>query len=128
MFRFASSAVALFFRLVIVVSLAGYSLSTVNAAMHPSEPTKAMQVQIDHSTAHGDDHAAMVDTDHGGDQHDQAGSKSSKNTCCQDYCGVTVIDCGGVALTHPRLEPVHALLDDVLSVGLAPRLHLPPNI
>lgn len=125
MFRFASSAAALFFRLVIVVSLAGYSLSTVNAAMHPPE---AMQVEMDHSTTHGDDHVAMADTDHDGDQHDQVGSKSSQNTCCQDYCGVTAIDSGGAALTHPRVKPVHALLDDALYVGLAPRLHLPPNI
>jgi hypothetical protein len=128
MLRFASSAVALFFRLVIVVSLAGYSLSTVNAAMHPDLPGKAMLVEMDHSTTHDSDHAATADMDHGGDQHDHADSKSSKNTCCQDYCGVAAIDCGGLALTHPRVELVHALLDDAHYVGLAPSLHLPPNI
>lgn len=128
MFRFASSAAALFFRLVIVVSLAGYSLSAVNAAMHPDVPAEAMQVDTDHSMAHDSDHASVADMDHSGDQHDHADSKTSKNTCCQDYCGVTAIDCGGVVLSHPRLEPVHALLDDALFFGLAPRLHLPPNI
>lgn len=119
---------ALFFRLVIVVSLAGYSLSTVNAAMHPDAPVEAMQVEAEHTMAHGADHAAMVDMEHSGDQHDHAGSKTSKDTCCQDYCGVTVIDSDGSALAHPRLELVRAFLDDTLHVGLAPSLHLPPNI
>lgn len=124
MFRFASSAAALFFRLVIVVSLAGYSLSTVNAAMHPDAPAEAVQVDM----AHGADHAAMANMDHSGDQHDHADSKTSKDSCCQDYCGVTVIGCDGAALAHPRLELVRAFLDDTLHVGLAPSLHLPPNI
>lgn len=128
MFRFASSAVALFFRLVIVVSLAGYSLSAVNAAMHPEAPAKVSQVGADHSLSHDSDHAAMSEDDHHGDQHDHADSKSSKKSCCQDYCGVTAIDCGGTTLTHPRLEPVHGLIDDTRYAGLAPSLHLPPNI
>lgn len=127
-FRFASAAVALAFRLVILVSLAGYSLSTVNAAMHPEVPVEATQVEADHSMSHGSDHAAMAVDDHHGDQHDHADSKSSKKSCCQDYCGVTAIDCGSTTLTHPRLEPIHDLIDDTRCVGLAPSLHLPPNI
>ena len=119
-----SGKLKLFSIIFMVVGALGIGYGFLTA---PSTTEDAKEMLASHE-AHGDDHAAMVDTDHGGDQHDQAGSKSSKNTCCQDYCGVTVIDCGGVALTHPRLEPVHALLDDVLSVGLAPRLHLPPNI
>ena len=123
-FRFASAAVALAFRLVILVSLAGYSLSTVNAAMHPEVPVEATQVEADHLMSHGSDHAAMADID----QHDHADSKSSKKSCCQDYCGVTAINCGSTTLTHPRVEPVHAFINDTHHVGLAPSLHLPPNI
>lgn len=126
MFRFASSAAALFFRLVIIVSLAGYSLSAVNAAMHPGQIAEVVSVEADHADhAHG--HSEMAAKDTPSDHHGSI-DKTSKKTCCDDYCGVTVIDCGSSSLTHPRLEIARAFIDDTHQVGLAPSLHLPPNI
>jgi hypothetical protein len=128
MLRFASAAATLIFRLVIVVSLAGYSLSSANAAMHPQTPAAASQIEADHTASHGTDHAAVADEDHHGGGERQAGAKDTKPDCCQDYCGVAAIDCDSAALAHPRLDPVLAFIDDNDLVGLAPRLHLPPNI
>lgn len=126
--RFASSAVALLSRLVIIVSLAGYSLSTVNAAMHPQVPTESSQVETDHPISHGSDNSGMADIDQHHDQREYVDSKNSNKSCCQDYCGVTAINFNTSALAHPRLESVHEFVDDTNYVGLAPRLELPPNI
>lgn len=127
MFRFASAAMMLMYRLVIVVSLAGYSMSTVNAAMHPDQPKQGTQFEMDHGS-HQEDQSVMSATDHHSDQHDHADSKSSKKSCCQDYCGVVAINCGNMHLKHPLIEPVLAYLSDAHYVGQAPTIHLPPDI
>lgn len=126
-FRFASAAVTLILRLVIMISLAGYSMSTVNAAMHPDQPAQALQLETEHAT-HGDHPSSLSADDHSSDQHDHADSKSSKKSCCQDYCGVVAINCSNAHLKHPRIEPVRAFLNDVRYVGQAPTVHLPPDI
>jgi len=126
MFRFASATMTLFFRLVIVMSLAGYSMSTVNAAMHPDQPIQAPLLEMDHGS-HDDHQSSLSVDDHSSDQHDHADSKSSKS-CCQDYCGVVAINCGNAHLKHPRIEPVRAFLNDLRYVGQAPTVHLPPDI
>jgi hypothetical protein len=126
--RFASAAFALALRAVIIVSLAGYSLSAVNAAMHLELPLSSQDVDVDHSMSHGGGDAAMDDTVASDDGHDHAGSGGSDKQCCQDYCSVAAIDCNVQAADHRRVEIVRVIVDDADSSGLAPRLHLPPNI
>jgi len=128
MYRITSMATAVLFRLVMVLSLAGYSFSAVNAAMHPADPLSISQVEEDHSSHHGGDHAAEAKVDHHGDQHDHAGTEKSKNSCCKDYCGVAALTCSSSLLSHPRVVSIHEFADDTDTIGEAPSLHRPPNI
>ena len=128
MYRITSMATSVLLRLVMVLSLAGYSFSAVNAAMHPAEPPSVSQVEEDHSSHHGGDHVAEAKVDHHGDQHDHAGTEKSKNSCCKDYCGVAALTCSGSLLNHPRVVSPTELADDKDTVGEAPSPHRPPNI
>ncbi len=80
-FRITSKAWAILFRLVMILSLAGYSLSAVNAAMHADNSPRISQIENDHSSHHGSDHSAMAQADDHGDQHDHGSSgKTTKNS------------------------------------------------
>ncbi|MDG3576941.1 MULTISPECIES: hypothetical protein [Rhizobium] len=128
MYRITSKAMALLFRLVMILSLAGYSFSAVNAAMHPESAPQVSQMENDHSSHHGNDHSAMVQSDDHGDQHDHSSPEKTKNSCCKDYCGVAAITCTGSSLSHPRVVSIREFADDTDTVGEAPSLHRPPNI
>ncbi|KKX29445.1 hypothetical protein YH62_16910 [Rhizobium sp. LC145] len=128
MFRITSKVTALIFRLVMVLSLAGYSFSAVNAAMHRDAPAQISQLDEDHAGHHGNDHDAVSAVDHQGDQHDHAGPEKSKTSCCQDYCGVAAITCSGSSLSHPSVVAIREFIDDRDTIGQAPSLHRPPNI
>ncbi len=121
-------ATAVLFRLVMVISLAGYSIATVNAAMHPAQNTSVSQVQEDHSPHHGGEHAAKAKVAQSGDQHHHGGPEKSKNSCCKDYCAVAAITCPDSLLGHPRVASLHEIVDDTDTIGEAPSLHRPPNI
>lgn len=127
MFRITSKAMAVLFRLVMVLSLAGYSFSTVNAAMHPDASVQIPRVD-DHSFHHGDQPVVTSDAGHHGDQHDHSKPEKSKSSCCQDYCGVAAITCSGSSLTHPTVVSIREFIDDTDTVGQAPSLHRPPKI
>jgi len=116
MFRFANKTADLLLRLVIVLSLAGYSLSGASAAMHPDLRAQAAQSVSHH------------EVEHEGDQHHQTDAKRIKDTCCQDYCAVSAIQCFGTALKHPRAESLREFVNDAYQVGRPPRIDLPPNI
>ncbi|NSY09630.1 hypothetical protein G6L84_24220 [Agrobacterium tumefaciens] len=128
MYRITSKAMAMLFRLVMILSLAGYSFTAVNAAMHPDNPPRISQMENDHSSHHGDDHRAMAQANDHGDQHEHGSSETTKNSCCKDYCGVAAITCTGSSLSHSRVVSVHEFADDKNAVGEAPSLHRPPNI
>ncbi len=128
MFQIASKAMAVLFRLVMVLSLAGYSFSAVNAAMHPQAAAEISQIETDHSSHHGDTNVAMADTDHHGGQPDHGKPEKSKTSCCQDYCGVAAITCPVSSLTHPRVVSIREFIDDTDTIGQKPSLHRPPNI
>lgn len=128
MLRFGSAVIALVFRLVIVVSLAGYNLSTVNAAMHSQVSAEASKTESGQSSSDDRDHFVLSEAGHHGDQHGTDGQKSSKENCCQNYCGVAALDCVDSTLRYLRLKTTHAFVDDRHQIGLSPRLHLPPNI
>lgn len=127
MFRITSKAMAVLLRLVMVLSLAGYSFSSVNAAMHPASHAEITQIETDHAGHHGDDHLTK-NVDHHVDQHDDQSAEKSKTSCCKDYCGVAAITCSGSALSHPNLASVLEYIDDTDTVGQEPSLHRPPNI
>lgn len=128
MYRITSKAMAVLFRLVMVLSLAGYSFSTVNAAMHPADPLQIPQMEDGHASHNGSDHSAAAKADHHGDQQDHGSAEKTKNSCCKDYCGVAAITCSGSLLSHPRVASTHEFADDTHAVGEAPSLHRPPNI
>ncbi len=128
MYRITSKAMALMFRLVMILSLAGYSFSAVSAAMHPESSAQIAQIEEVHASHHGDDHVAMADTDHHGNQHDHSSPEKSKNSCCKDYCGIAAITCSGSSLSHPRVVSIREFINDTDPRGQPPSLHRPPNI
>ncbi|CAD0215822.1 hypothetical protein AGRHK599_LOCUS4077 [Rhizobium rhizogenes] len=119
---------ALLFRLVMVLSLAGYSVSTVNAAMHAENDVQISQIENDHSSGRGHHDAAVQDHSDHANQHDHASTEKTKNSCCQDYCGVAAIPCPSSSLSHPTVISLRAFIDDTNAAGLAPKLQRPPNI
>ncbi|WP_371412597.1 hypothetical protein [Neorhizobium sp. T25_13] len=127
MYRITSKAMALMFRLVMILSLAGYSFSAVSAAMHPESAAQVSQVEDGHAAHHGDG-VAMADADHHGNQHDHGSPEKSKSSCCTDYCGVAAITCSGSSLSHPRVVSIREFIDDTDTAGQKPSLHRPPNI
>lgn len=127
MHRFISAALMLIFRLAIVVSLGGYSVSALNAAMHPDQPAQVSQQEMDHGL-HAGHQAATSDDDRRGGLGEHSNFNDSKKSCCQDYCSIAAINCGNVYLKHPRIEPVRAFLNDARYVGQAPTVPLPPDI
>lgn len=134
MYRITSKAMALMFRLVMILSLAGYSFSAVSAAMHHEDAVQAesaaqvSQVEDGHAAHHGGDGVAMADADHHGNQHDHGSPEKSKSSCCTDYCGVAAIACSGSSLNHPRVVSIREFIDDTDTAGQKPSLHRPPNI
>lgn len=122
------SALLLTFRLVILVSLAGYSLSTVNAAMHLEMPVKETQAEAGHPPSHKGGIRALADMGAHSDHHERSGSKIADKNCCQEFCVVAAIECDATGLLHPIPERVSGSRQDPLSLGVAPRVTLPPNI
>lgn len=122
------SALLLTFRLVILVSLAGYSLSTVNAAMHPKMPFNETQAEVGHPPSHRGGPATLADMSTHGDHHERDDSEVAEKNCCQEFCVVAAIECNATGLLHPIPERVSESREYPLSLGVAPRVTLPPNI
>ncbi|KJF74910.1 hypothetical protein RP75_02785 [Agrobacterium arsenijevicii] len=126
---------ALLFRLVMILSLAGYSVSTVNAAMHAPDAAEMQHTQpammMDHGAMmdHGGS-AMMSDNHHNMDaaDHDSGVKKPVKQQCCNDFClGVAVLIAHDT-LGGPVVTSIRSFLDDTKTVGQIPLLHRPPNI
>jgi hypothetical protein len=125
MYRITCKKLLILIRLVIVVSLAGYSLSNATAAMHGdalNAPTVASET-MEHTDAHiGEhDHHGQVSTD------DDA-SKVVDQDCCNDFCISFAIVATVDTLDGPVVSSTHMLIDDQRSFGEIPTLHRPPNI
>lgn len=126
---------ALLFRLVMILSLAGYSVSTVNAAMHGPD-TAAMQhdqsiAMMDHGTMQGDGGSAMMSGDHhnmDAADHDSGVKKLVSQECCNDFCLGMAVLIDHDALGGPVVDTILTFLDDNKAVGQTPLLHRPPNI
>lgn len=130
----ASKLLALLFRLVMILSLAGYSVSTVNAAMHGPETGRMQRDQsammkqgamMDHGgsamTSGSHDHHDMADEDSGAE-------KPAKPQCCSDFCLSMAVLIGHDATGTPVVSGIRSFLDDSKALGQTPLLHRPPNI
>ncbi|AIC30310.1 MULTISPECIES: hypothetical protein [Rhizobium] len=132
MYRITLSRLLVMMRLVIIVSLAGYSLSNANAAMHGSSFPEIKVVSTNVMPSHeGHDMAAVADHDHshGDMSHDGDGaSKLVKQECCKDFCGGFGIICEGPDVGGPVVTSIRQFADDRTTLGELPALHRPPNI
>ncbi|KAF5884818.1 MULTISPECIES: hypothetical protein [Rhizobium] len=134
MYRIAMSRLLVMMRLVIIVSLAGYSLSNASAAMHGSSFPEAAAIlsEADAMQHHdGHDMTKMAVHDHSrGDVSDDADgvSKPVKPECCKDFCGGLGIMCEGQDVGRPVLTSIRQFIDDRTTLGELPPLHRPPNI
>ena len=126
-YRLALSKLLLLVRLAIIVSLAGYTLSNANAAMHGSAfPEIRAEQQMDHG-----DHLAMqmqTDTNHHDDASDLNKEKVAKQECCKDFCIGFGIVCGGYDVGGIVVSSVRQFIDDQHALGELPNLDRPPNI
>ncbi|PDT10251.1 hypothetical protein [Rhizobium sp. M1] len=132
MYRITVSSLLVMMRLVIIVSLAGYSLSNAHAAMHGSSFPDLEAVVSDVTQSHeGHDmaDAAHHGHSHGDESHDGDGaSKLVKQECCKDFCGGFGIICEGPDVGGPVVTSIRQFADDRTTLGELPALHRPPNI
>jgi hypothetical protein len=119
--RITLSKMLVLLRLVIIASLAGYSIPTASAAMHGSwSGIEASQHQDHHATmdVHQDqgDHHSTVDDD----------QNFSQQECCNAFCVSLAIVVGAEIVGGPRLEVVREYVDDAQLKSEVPPLHRPP--
>lgn len=126
-FRIIFAKINLLVRMAIIVSLVGYSFSTVDAAMHGDSLTYAALEQsmadMDHSTVE------MADYDH--HQRPQSpddASKTDKQNCCENFCSNAALvnlcaTFGAARMTSLRF--VH--FDEQLAKGELAPIHNPPS-
>lgn len=126
MYRIAMSRLLVIMRLVIIVSLVGYTFSNANAAMHGASFSDfAVTAPADSSEAgmSGHDHA------HDGAISDEDGeSKLVKQECCKDFCGGFGIICDSHDVGGPVVTSIRQFVDDRRTYGELPALNRPPNI
>ncbi|MFK3777675.1 hypothetical protein [Agrobacterium sp. NPDC089420] len=130
----APKLLALLFRLVMILSLAGYSVSTVSAAMHGPDAGDMRHGQsavMDHGMMMDHDASAAPSDNHHHDDmagHDGGVKKPVKQECCGDFCLSMALPIGHDAFGGPVVASIRAFLDDSKAVGQTPLLHRPPNI
>lgn len=114
-------------RLAIVLSLAGYSLSTANAAMH--NPSSAgVSVQMSDIMQHGDGVQMSAHDHHGTFSADDDTPISAQQECCEDFCiGLAIIVSAGT-VAGPVVSSIREFIDDQPSVGEIHSLHRPPSL
>ncbi|MFK0166449.1 hypothetical protein [Rhizobium sp. NPDC090279] len=126
-YRIALSKLLLLVRLAIIVSLAGYTMSNANAAMHGSAfPEPRAEKLVDH----GDHHAMQADADnnHHDDASGLAKDKIGKQECCKDFCIGFGIICNGYDVGGFAVSSIRQFIDDRHALGEQPNLDRPPNI
>lgn len=124
MFRITLQKMLILIRLVIVISLAGYSLPTASAAMHGSWSASELAEFSDHDEITSGDH------DHG-DHHQSSPDdtqKLPKTECCKGFCVSLAIVANADTVGGPCVASIREFVDDVQTPGELPPLHRPPNI
>jgi hypothetical protein len=127
-FRIAFMRLLVLFRLVVVASLALYTLPTATFAMHGD--TSSVVTNIDDPHA---DHAA-IDTP--ADHHDHGFSKDlakkdqkqGQQNCCTDFCISLAIMAEAPEFGSPSRVTVRHYLNDGFVFGQMQSLHRPPSI
>jgi len=126
--RIAFDKMLVLLRLVIVASLAAYSLPTVSFAMHgdasSSYPSASdrQAVAADHAATEMDHH------DHGkADQSADRDSKPIKQDCCSDFCLSMAIVAEGHVLASTTPSSVRSFYNDHTVFGELSSLHRPPS-
>ncbi|WP_341487932.1 hypothetical protein [Pararhizobium sp. A13] len=123
MYRITLAKMLVLFRLVIIASLAGYSLPAASAAMHGPIATS--------STVQSDDHHEMTSGDHV--HEDESASpddmqKIAKQECCKDFCVSFAIIATADLVGGPVVTSIREFINDNRVVGELVPLHRPPNI
>lgn len=128
MYRIICGKLLILIRLVIIVSLAGYSLSNATAAMHGQSFGEMQQSPVSGSDHHASDQGSH---DHHGSakgNQDETSGKLVKQECCGDYCVSMAVPIGHAAIGEPAMKTLRFFIDDSNAVGQTPVLHRPPNI
>lgn len=123
MLRITLQKMLVLLRLVIVLSLAGYSLPTASAAMHGASPNPEIMQPGDHHEMASDQ---LSQGDHASSPEDT--EKTSKQECCKGFCVSMAIVAHVDVVGGPRVAPVREFIDDAHVIGELPALHRPPNI
>lgn len=124
MYRITLQKTLILIRLVIVVSLAGYSLPTASAAMHGAWSDVEVSGSSDHheiasgEDAHGDHHHSSPDD----------AQKLAKTNCCKGFCVSMAMVAEADTVGGPRVASIREFVDDAQTTGELPPLHRPPNI
>lgn len=124
MYRITLAKMLVLLRLVIIASLAGYSLPAASAAMHGSVATL--------TSAQSEDHHKVTDGDHVHDDESASSDdlqKTVKQECCNDFCVSFALigtpdQNGGPVIT----ASIREFINDNRVVGELVPLHRPPNI
>jgi hypothetical protein len=131
MYRITLQKMLVLLRLMIVISLAGYSLPTASAAMHGSWSNSDLVQSHDHQSQ-ADDHHHMTSGDHSDGDHgsspDDAAKKTAKQECCSSFCVSMAIVMGTIPIGGPQVASIREFIDDARTTGELPPLHRPPNI
>jgi hypothetical protein len=112
-------------RLSIVLSLAGYSVSTAAAAMHCPSVASA---QMPHVMQDGEGAQMSAANHHGTASADDGASKSANQECCKGFCTGLAIIASPNTLGAPVLSPIRELTDDHPWFGKIPSLYRPPSL
>ncbi len=131
MYRITLQKMLVLLRLVIIMSLAGYSLPTATAAMHGSWSNSDL-VQPHDRQVQADDHHDVTSSDHSHGDHatspDDVVKKGAKQECCNSFCVSMAIVTGSSPVSGPRVASIREFIDDAHIIGELPALHRPPNI
>lgn len=130
MYRITLQKMLVLFRLVIVMSLAGYALPTASATIHDSSLNSGTAQAEDHH-AQPDVHDEIASADHSDGDHSSSPDqvqKIVKQQCCKSFCVSMAIVTGTSAVDGPRVASIREFIDDAHIVGELPLLHRPPNI
>ncbi|CAN7503170.1 hypothetical protein LJR255_003418 [Pararhizobium sp. LjRoot255] len=124
MYRITLAKMLVLLRLVIIASLAGYSLPAASAAMHGAIATS--------TTVQSDDHHEMTNGDHvHGDESASPDDmqKIAKQECCKDFCVSFAIFATADVVGGPVvMASIREFINDNRVVGELVPLHRPPNI